>query len=258
MTFDVADEPVGDRQHNDLDGGLVDPAQCGVGGEVGEAGDPDGGRGDGAEHQGVTELAGEGGPDQSGPQVLLLGPLLDLDHGPGVDRLPDDEPGQAGHDQLGVRADDVGEMLLVRIEVGGGKVDGHPECQCCKAIHDESEQNGPPGCGESVDLGQHVADDVGEREDDEPAVGDDGSESHTFGGGDIGDDHQRGEHRDQNRVVAATDLSKTGLGHGLGHGTNPSTAISSERGPVGAATARPPPGRTAGRRSRSRRRDPCR
>lgn len=54
-------------------------------------------------------------------QVLLLGAFLDLDDGPGVDGLAGDEAGQTGDDELGVGADDVGEVFLVRIEVSGGR-----------------------------------------------------------------------------------------------------------------------------------------
>ena len=90
---------------------------------------------------------------------------------PGVDRLPDDEAGQSRDDQLGVGVHDVLERRLVLVEVGGGQVDRHPEGERGQHVHREAEEDRAPGGLEAVHLGQHVADHVGQREDDEPAVG---------------------------------------------------------------------------------------
>ena len=179
-------------------------------GEVAEAGDADGARRDAAEHQRVAELAGERRPDQPRPQVLLLGALLDQHDHPRVDGLADDEAGQPGHDQLGVGTDDVLEVLLVGVEVRGREVDRHPERQRRQDVHREAEEDRPPGGLESVHLGEHVADHVGQREDDEPAVGDDRAERDALGRGHVGDDHQRGEDRDEYRVVGRPHLSECG------------------------------------------------
>ena len=64
---------------------------------------------------------------------------------------------------------------------------------------------------EPVHLGQHVADHVGQREDDEPAVGDDRAERDALGRGHVGDDHQRGEDGDEDRIVGRPDLSERGM-----------------------------------------------
>ena len=71
--------------------------------------------------------------------------------------------------------------------------------------------DGPPRGLEAVHLGQHVADHVGERKDDEPAVGDDRAECDALRRGHVGDDHQRGEDRDETRIVRRPDLSECGV-----------------------------------------------
>ena len=100
------------------------------------------------------------------------------------------------------------KCCLVGVEVGGGQIDRHPERQRGQDVHREPEDDGPSGGLEAVHLGQHVADHVGQREDDEPAVGDDRPECDALGGGHVGDDHQRREDRDEDRIVGRPDLGE--------------------------------------------------
>ncbi len=105
-------------------------------------------------------------------------------------------------------------------------MDGEPETQRGEDEHRETGQNGSAHRAEAVHLADHVAQDVGEREQEECAVGDqtlhvDGTdvdvepvvEQHdTLGAGDVTDQHHADEERDEQREIAATDGGERGAG----------------------------------------------
>ena len=66
----------------------------------------------------------------------------------------------------------------------------------------EAEQDRPPGLAEPVHLAQHVAEDVGEREQERAAVGDDRAELDQLRRADVGDQQQAAEQHDDEVVVA--------------------------------------------------------
>lgn len=72
--------------------------------------------------------------------------------------------------------------------------DDGPEAQHRKDCADEPHDDGAARCLDSVDFGGDISHDIGEREEEEPAVSRDGAELHPLGPADVGqDDHDAHE-----------------------------------------------------------------
>ena len=68
-------------------------------------------------------------------------------------------------------AEDRAEGFLVLVEAGGGQLDGDIEAADGEQQRAETDVDGVAGGAEAVDLAEHVAEDVGQREQEEGAVG---------------------------------------------------------------------------------------
>ena len=109
-----------------------------------------------------------------------------------------------GHD-----ADHGAEGVLVFVEVGGRHVHREGEARRGEQLHGETHCDDAAHRAEAPDLADHVAEDVGEGEEEEGAVRDEaveledtevdvqvGEEEHGLRGRDVGDEHHADEQRD--------------------------------------------------------------
>ena len=83
------------------------------------------------------------------------------------------------------------------------KCDGDVE-RCHRQHHGgKARPNGAPGCGKAVAFREDIADDVGDGEEEERAVGNQWPQGHAFGGRDVGDDENDNKQRKKYGIVAA-------------------------------------------------------
>ena len=166
------DDRVGHRREDDLDRDLERPVE----------GDdlyhrpwlPDPEEGNRIEETAVDELADCGGADRAGPEMTPLGPDLHLRHdiavhevaAPEGDDRRDDDPPRALEDDLQGRLDHGIEGLL--------RIPWHVDH---KEPHDGREDHRDEACPDdsararvAIDFGQHVAKDVGDREEEVPGA----------------------------------------------------------------------------------------
>ncbi len=176
LALQPADDRVGRRREDDLDGNLERPVE---GDDLHHRpGLPGPEEGDRIEEGAVDELADRGRADRAGPEMAPLGPDLHLCHdiavhevaAPVGDDRRDDDPPRAPEDDLQGRLDD-GIEGLFRIP---RHVD-HEEPHDGREDHrDEARPDDFARARVAIDLGQHVAENVGDREEEVP-----GAEGHA-------------------------------------------------------------------------------
>ena len=172
LALQPADDRVGHRREDDLDGDLERPVE---GDDLQHRprlpGPEEGNR---IEEGAVDELADRGRADRAGPEMTSLGPDLHLRHdiavhevaAPVGDHRRDDDPPRAPEDDFQGRLDHGIEGLLrIRRHVD------HEE------PHDRRKDHRGEACPDdfararvAVDFGQHVAEDVGDREEEVPGA----------------------------------------------------------------------------------------
>ena len=172
LALQPADDRVGHRREDDLDGDLERPVE---GDDLhhrpGLPGPEEGNR---IEEGAVDELADRGRADRAGPEMTPLGPDLHLRHdiavhevaAPEGDDRRDDNPPRAPEDDLQGRLDHGIEGLLrIRRHVD------HEEPHDGREDHrDEARPDDFARARVAIDLGQHVAEDVGDREEEVPGA----------------------------------------------------------------------------------------
>ena len=89
------------------------------------------------------------------------------------------------------------------VEVRSGEPDGDVEGDDREDGDAKAGEHGAAGRLETVDLGEDVADDVGEWEEEERAVGKQRPQRHALLRGDVGDEEHRAEDGEQDRVRGA-------------------------------------------------------
>ena len=102
------------------------------------------------------------------------------------------------------------ELRLRLVEVGGRQPDGDVEGDDREDRDGEAGEDGPPGGAESVALGEDVAEDVGQGEEEEGAVGYQWPDDHALGGQDVGDEEHRDEDRHDDGIVSALQGDEAG------------------------------------------------
>src|SRR5699024_5299478 len=93
-----------------------------------------------------------------------------------------------------------------------------PEDESRQNLQTETGDHGLAGGLETVDLADHVAEDVGEGEQERAAVGDDGAEADDLRGRDVRDDEHRAEHGEEDPVVTSAGGREGGQPRGGGGG----------------------------------------
>ena len=194
------DGRVGDWEEDDFEQGLPQEADDHVVDELTWRFDADDCRCDGAEQEGVGELADDGGADEACPQAVVPEPVLHFLQHPRVEQLACDVACQGSHDDAWHEAEDRREGFLHVVEVGAGEPDGDVEGYDGQDGDAEPGEDCPAGGFESVDFGEHVAEDVCKWEEEEGAVGDEWSEGDSLLCCDVGNEEDGAEHRYQYRV----------------------------------------------------------
>ena len=179
---------------------------------------------DGTEDERVGEFTDDGRADQPRPQVLFLHALLHHDQNQGVQQLSDKVGGQAGDQESGNDTDDGFEGGLVLVELRRRQLHCNPEARSGKNQCAEAQVDRASGRFEAVDLAEHVTEDVGEREQEESTIGDDGQnlqgterevgirkEGDPLGRRHVRDQQRCGEERDDRRVITPADVRKFGF-----------------------------------------------
>ena len=122
---------------------------------------------DSAEGQGDNEnrvhgLADDGGADRARPELAAVGDELQSRHGVGVGELAGPEGDEAGSEDARDEAEDRGEGLLVLPARGRRQRndDGSDDVEQRRA--EEAQPDGAARGGVAVDLGEDVAEDVGD------------------------------------------------------------------------------------------------
>ncbi len=167
-----ADDRVGHRREEDLDGDLERPVE-------GDDLDhrprlPDPKKGNRIEEGAVDELAGRGRTDRAGPEMTPLGPDLHLRHdiavhevtAPEGDDRRNHDPPRALEDDLQSRLDHgIEGFLRIRRQVD------HEEPHDGREDHrGEARPDDFARASVTIDLGQYVAEDVGYREEEVPGA----------------------------------------------------------------------------------------
>ena len=168
--LDVADDLVGNGQHENFDEGLPDESDDDVVDEVVPRRDADDARGNGAEDQRVEKLADDRRPDQARPQVLFLGAFLDGNEDERIEHLPDEIARQACKYEAWHDPDHRFEGFLILVEARHREFDDDEEAHRRQDDRPEAEIDRTSGRLEAVDLTEHIAEDVSEREQEECAV----------------------------------------------------------------------------------------
>jgi hypothetical protein len=163
-----ADDGVGHRGEDDLDGDLERPVE---GDDLHHRpGLPGPEKGNRIEEGAVNELADRGRADRAGPEMAPLGPDFHLRHdiavhevaAPEGDDRRDDDPPCAPEDDLQGRLDH-GIEGFIRIPWHMDHEEPHD------GREDHRDETGPDDFARArvaIDLGQHVAEDVGNREEE--------------------------------------------------------------------------------------------
>lgn len=172
LALQPADDRVGDRREDDLDGDLERPIE---GNNFDHRpGLPDPEERYRIEETAVDELADRGRADRAGPEMAPLGPDLHLRHdiavhevtAPESDDRRDDDPPRAPEDDLQGRLDHSVEGLV--------RIPRHVDDE---EPHDRREDHRSEACPDdfararvAIDFGQHVAEDIGDREEEVPGA----------------------------------------------------------------------------------------
>ncbi len=172
LALQPADDRIGHRCEDDLDGDLERPVE---GDDLQHRPSlPGSEKGDRIEQGAIDELADRGRADRAGPEMTPLGPDLHLRHhiavhevaAPVGDDRRGDDPPRAPEDKFQSRLE-LGVEGLVRIP---GHVDH-------KEPHDRREDHRAEASPDdftrarvAIDFGQHVAEDVGDREEKVPGA----------------------------------------------------------------------------------------
>ena len=114
---------------------------------------------------------------------------------------PTRKPHRLASTMRGHEPEDGLERLLVRPVLGGGCLLHEPEGPCGQGRHPERQPDRPPRRAPAVDLGEHVADHVHQREQERPAVGDQRPDGDQLRRPDVGDQQQPHEDRHHGGVV---------------------------------------------------------
>ena len=193
------------RQHDGLHQGLPHEAHDDVVDKPAHGIHADDRRGDGAKQQSIAELAHHGGSDKARKEALFARALLHRGQRPGVEQLTHQVAGQRGGQNLRHQAKGGGEGLLTLVEISRRQPDGDIETHGRQDGHRKADIDRAPGGFEAIALGEHVADDIGQREQKEGAVGNQRAELHALSGVDIGNEEGHHKHGDQPGVEGGAD-----------------------------------------------------
>jgi hypothetical protein len=149
--------------------------------------------GHGEEHGAVQGLPHHGADPE--PRQHPPSPGADLHPGQDgrVGELPDQISGEGGQQQPGGEAQDLLVGGLAFPEGRGGQKPAGGRGQDGEEVPGEARPDHPAGNTVAVDLGDHVADDVGDREDDHRRGQGEGAEGEELDGDDVGDHQARHE-----------------------------------------------------------------
>src|SRR5699024_11421597 len=92
------------------------------------------------------------------------------------------------------------EGFLAFIKACRRKPNSDIEAHHGQNCHAKADVDSAPGGFKSVAFGQHVADDISQREEEKRAVCDQRAKFNTFGGVDVGNKEDDDKHRDQPRI----------------------------------------------------------
>ena len=172
LVLQPADDRVGHRREDDLDGDLERPVEGDhLQHRPGLPGPEEGNR---IEESAVDELADRGRADRAGPEMTPLGPDLHLRHDIAVHEVPapvgdhrrDDDSPRASEDNLQGRLDH-GVEGLVRIPRHVDDEEPHDRREDHRS---EASPDDFARARVAIDLGQHVAEDIGDREEEVPGA----------------------------------------------------------------------------------------
>src|SRR5215207_2647986 len=210
-SLDRPDHRVSDWEHDHFDGNLVDVAGHGVADQAAQR-RKHAREGDDAEQRRVGELADDRGTHQPSPHSALSSPLLDPDENIGVKKLAGQVAAQARNHDAWHEAEHSYKRLLVLIAGAWRRGADREEGQGSHGCQTETHPDGAPGLTQAVHLGKHVAQDVGQREQDGAAVSEDAAAEHLrqtvndrdgLRRGDVGDQQQSAEGGHDNGVDSA-------------------------------------------------------
>src|SRR5690606_25206269 len=171
-------------------------------------GDADYWRSNSAENQGVEEFAHAAGSDQSENQSALPRAFLEFNQHPGVGKLAHQESAGGGNDNLPDWAKGPFQGFLPVIELSRRQLDHDPETEHGEERQSKSHQNRAARCLQSIDFGNDVAQNVGQREEEEPAVSNEWTEADAFRSANIRKNHDRTHHGEDRGEVGRTGRSE--------------------------------------------------
>ena len=116
-------------------------------------------------------------PEGARPQPAAAGEDLELGEGKGVGELAGPIGDEAGGHEARHHAEDCFEGLLVMPAGVGGKGDGHGAGGAEQGRGEKADPDGAPRGLVAIDLGEHVAKDIGNREEQFGAADGQGSEA---------------------------------------------------------------------------------
>ena len=161
---DRRDHRVGQGQEHDLEQHLVEVPGHGVVNEVTHrhlAVEQDR-----AKQDRVRGLADDRRTDEAGPQVLRAPLPANPHEHVGIQQLTREVPDQGRQHRAPHDAQNCGEGVLVLVVRGRGQVLDDEEGKGGQERGHKTHDDDPPRASETIHLGQDVADDVGEREED--------------------------------------------------------------------------------------------
>ena len=119
----------------------------------------------GDEDNGIESLSHESGKDRAEPEVLALGPYLELGKDKGVGELTEEVSRKGSDGDSGCRSENYGICILILPEGGIGHGNGKKIDADGKKTEEEAGPDDGPCLTESVDLGKDVSQDIRDREE---------------------------------------------------------------------------------------------